>query len=476
MPNQFVDIVFAGIPWVGGGAPLMAPGLLKSIVQLEGYSAVGIDLNSEIVNRVIETFDDIEEALHVANFIAQRRSPNLEYYNNHSKFFHEQITYMAERILSYNPSHIGLSLLSVDSQFCTEYLALRLRQLAPNKKIVIGGPGITPSLGSKENTYAEGLLERGLIDCYLNSRGKEGILEYLKGNLKQSDNVIEYNLSNTDLDLPYPNYEDYDFDQYLIKALPILESEGCVQKCEFCDLIEYWPKYKFKKSSEFFDEMLRQSQTYGIRHFDIRNSLTNGNMTEFKKWLTLVANYNEKNPDKQFFWSGYFIIRPGKFHPEEMFELIKETNGQLIVGVETPVERIRIEMGKKFTNKDMDHHFYMSRKYNIENLLLLMSANPGETQEDYKFVEEWLNDQQPYIGTAISRIDVQVAVILPNTTWDRKRNDNEWAVRIGDNTFEQPGINNFESRMEHAQKISILANKFNSLVESSFYTFGTDNQ
>jgi radical SAM superfamily enzyme YgiQ (UPF0313 family) len=159
-----------------------------------------------------------------------------------------------------------------------------------------------------------------------------------------------------------------------------------------------------------------------------------------------------------------------------MFELIKKTNGQLIVGVETPVERIRIEMGKKFTNKDMDHHFYMSRKYNIENLLLLMSANPGETQEDYKFVEEWLNDQQPYIGTAISRIDVQVAVILPNTTWDRKRNDNEWAVRFGDNTFEQPGINNFESRMEHARKISILANKFNSLVKSSFYTFGTDNQ
>ena len=155
MSNQSVDIVFAGIPWVGGGAPLMAPALLKSIVQLEGYSAVGIDLNIEVTNHIIETFDNAKEALHVANFIAHRRSLNLEYYNNHSKFFHEQITYMAERILSYNPSHIGLSLLSTASQFCTEYLALRLRQLAPNKKIVIGGPGMTSNLTSKENTYAE---------------------------------------------------------------------------------------------------------------------------------------------------------------------------------------------------------------------------------------------------------------------------------------------------------------------------------
>ena len=189
-----VDIVFAGVPWVGGGAPLMAPGLLKSIVQNEGYSAVGIDLNVDLVNRIIEKFDNVEEALHAVNFIAERKSPRLEYYNNHSRFFLEEITYMAERILSYNPSHIGLCLLSVDSQFVTEYLALRLKQMAPDKKIVVGGPGITTILGSTDYSYTESLIEKGLIDCYINSRGKEGILAYLRGDLKQSDIDYEYNI------------------------------------------------------------------------------------------------------------------------------------------------------------------------------------------------------------------------------------------------------------------------------------------
>lgn len=459
-----VDIVFAGMPWVGGGAPLMAPGLLKSIVQAEGYSAVGIDLNVDVVNHIIQKFDHIEEALHAVNFIAERKSPGLEYYTNHSKFFLEEITYMAERILSYDPSHIGLCLLSIDSQFFTEFLALRLRQMAPEKKIVIGGPGITDVLGSTDFSYADSLVDRGFIDCYINSRGKEGILAYLRGDLTHSDFGYEYNVTNTDMDLPYPDYGDYDFDQYLEKAIPILESEGCVQKCEFCNLIEYWPKYKFKKSSEFFDEMLYQSMIYGFRHFDVRNSLTNGNMTEFKKWLTLVADYNEKNPDKQFSWGGYFIIRPEKFHPEEMFELIKKSNGMLVIGVETPVERIRMGMGKKFTNKDMDHHFYMCKKYNIENILLLMSANPDETPEDYKFAEQWLKDQRPYMKNTISTISLAIAQILPDTKWDEKRKNNGWVLgtyKEGQVNFEQPGVSNFKSRLEHTLRLSKLVKEFN---------------
>lgn len=459
MPQQNkVDIVFAGLPWVEGGTPLMAPAVLKSMVQLEGYSAVALDLNIEFTNRLTEKFDNIQDCIDLTNFLVFGNYEDINLKHKIFESFCQEIDHMAERILSYDSKHIGLCLLSMHSQFCTEYLALRIRALDPTKKIVIGGPGLNESITLPDVLdFPEKLIDIGAIDCFITSRGKEGILEYLKGNLGSSDRELNFNPSNTEMDLPYPDYSDYDFDQYPYKCIPILESEGCVQNCEFCDLIVYWPKYKFKQASAFFDEMVYQSKRYGINDFSVRNSLTNGSIKEFQKWLHLIVDYNTENPDNQLTWGGYFIIRPEVYHPEEMFELIGKSNGSLVIGVETPVERVRMSMGKKFTNKDIDFHFEMCQKYNIPNCLLLMLANPDETQEDYKFVQEWVTNLSQYKDNAIKLIVALMTTITPNTEWDKKRKERGWDL-MPDNTltFQQPGVNDFQQRVEHTLIVNNL--------------------
>jgi hypothetical protein len=88
-----------------------------------------------------------------------------------------------------------------------------------------------------------------------------------------------------------------------------------------------------------------------------------------------------------------------------------------------------------------------------------MSANPDETPEDYKFAEQWLKDQRPYIKNTISTISLAIAQVLPDTKWDKKRESNGWIV---DNTyFEQPGVSDLKSRIDHTLRLSKLVKEFN---------------
>jgi len=471
LPQQNkVDIVFAGLPWVADGSPMMAPAVLKSIVEQEGYSSVSLDLNISFFKRMLELHSNDEDLIHftVSHKITKREdTPKIV------NLFSEEISYMAEQILSYDPTHIGLTVFSMDSRIVTKYLTFRLRQLAPEKKIVIGGPGLSTTMGDNHSDFAEELYQLGLIDCYIIGRGKDGILEYLKGNLVHNDTKMEYTSHlnmYSELELPYPNFKDYDFNQYINKYLPILESLGCVKNCDFCNIIEYWPKYQYKGSSPLFDEMVYQSKKYGINHFIMKNSLCNGNMRDFKTWLQLVADYNQENPNNQLSWTSYFILRSSHFHPESMFELIQKANGILSFGVETPIERVRNALGKEFSNEDIDYHLDMCRKYKIPVNLLLIGSQPGETTEDYKFIQQWIKDRTHYASDPIIWMNLHFANVIPGTGWDRKIDDDKKKAIVSEpginyytsspDLFAQEGIVDIESRLEHWDVLKELTKPF----------------
>lgn len=129
-----------------------------------------------------------------------------------------------------------------------------------------------------------------------------------------------------------------------------------------------------------------------------------------------MAEYNKTSMEsEQIRWIGSFIIRPARHHKEEVFQLIKETNGFLICGVETITEKSRIDLGKNFTNEDLDHHLEMCAKYEIPMNFLAIADYPRETQEDREMVKKWFIDRKHLAGNPIKNVQLTMTGLLPGT-------------------------------------------------------------
>lgn len=87
------------------------------------------------------------------------------------------------------------------------------------------------------------------------------------------------------------------------------------------------------------------------------------------------------------------------------------------VGIESGSESVRNHMGKKFSNADIDYHFEMCEKYQIQNWMLMIVGYPTETEKDFQDSVEMLSKYQKYIinNTAFGLQLARPASILPNT-------------------------------------------------------------
>jgi hypothetical protein len=87
----------------------------------------------------------------------------------------------------------------------------------------------------------------------------------------------------------------------------------------------------------------------------------------------------------------------------------------LLTGVESVVEHIRINLGKNFTNNDLEHHITMAHKYQVPMNLLMIAAYPTETAEDYEQVKQWFIDHKQFANNSIMQIQVTLPGLLPGT-------------------------------------------------------------
>jgi len=410
-----MDILFCSAPGTFSDRPILAPGILKACVESAGFSSTAIDLNIEIHNQIQqhprkELIEDF--------FKQQKIHPDI------TNDIGDLLDYCANRIIDLNPPILGLSLLTQDNQFFAVWLCFHIKTLKPEIKIVIGGSGIKTFVAESTINFADLLKSKGYIDDYINGDGEYTIVEYLRGNLSYPGINSGSWQPIKDLNvLPHSDFSDYDFSQYSEPGIPLCDSRGCVRTCEFCDIIEHWKKYQYRTATNIFAEMQYQINNYGLKKFFFYNSLTNGNMKEFLRLLDFICDYNDQNPTDQISWDGYFIVRNAKQHPEEFWQKINKSNGYLQLGIESVVEKVRVSLGKNFTNQDIDYHLEMAKKHSVPLLLLLIVGYPTETREDFEFTKQWFRDRAQYANDPISSVVLSMSAILPNTQLERKQQD-----------------------------------------------------
>lgn len=452
-------VVIASIPFVDSIEPIMAPALLTAILKKHEINSVGLDLNIHVVN----TLRTHRKAELIKDFLL-----NQEIHSEVIDDICKIIDDCVESIIKYNPTVIGLSLLIFTCRTFCKWLCASLKQKLPNAKIVIGGTGIQDGMFAGNLSFCEKMRELKLIDDYIIGDGENALVEYVKGNInypginsQKWESVVNLN------DYPYPDYDNYELDLYDYKCIPIVDSKGCVRKCEFCDVIEHYPKFAYRTADLVFDEMLYQSKKYNCSHFSFRNALTNGNLKEFKKWISQVANYNRGVSEKErLSWRGYFIIRPSSHHPEEMWKDLADTGAHLLLGVESVIEHVRRSMGKAFANEDIDWHLQMARKYKVPVTLLMIAAYPTETLEDFETTKKWFRDRKDYANNSVEFINLSFASILPNTKLAKKKD--EMGIDIGERPniwFNQNLKITSEERFRYTKElVSICSNECNFVV------------
>ena len=404
-----MSIVIAAVPYVDTTEMLMAPGYLKAIAAQHGFDSVALDLNIEVLNLIEHNPNkDI-----ILNFFLTQ-----EIHNDIVDDLTSIVNYCANRIQFYKPKIIALSLLTFLGQIATRWICAKLRQICPDAKIVIGGPGIKNFAADSNYDFYNSIKQLQLVDDIIHGDGELSFPEYLKGN-RDYPGINNLSWNRVDLSqIPIPDYSDYDFSLYKNPDIPIIDSKGCVKNCEFCDIIEFWDKYQYRTADSIFSEMLYQIEKYKIYNFQFRSSLVNGNMKEFKKLIALISEYNDKN-DIPITWGGYFIIRSMNNHNLEFMELLGKSKGCIWVGIESVIAEVRKNMGKPYSNNDLDYHLECSQKYGYTIALLLIVAYPHETLEDYEYTKQWFRDRTKFIKN-IKYVNLSIASILPGTELARK--------------------------------------------------------
>ena len=409
-------VVITSVPYTETSEPLMAPAALKSIVEKTGNVAVAFDLNAIIYNSLQ---CNINQKKLKDFFILGHKSK--EILSDIRLLFDD----MCSRIVEHHPDIICLSLLHNECQVATEWLCYLLRKKAPAAQIIIGGPGIGTTITVvDEDSFISRLKKNQLIDFYVFGDGERALEELLTGNNDYPgiNNNNWQELDNLD-EIPYPNYDDYDLSLYKSPYLGILGSRGCVRQCTFCDVHEFWKTFRYRSAQNIFDEIMAQHQKYNIRKFKFQDSLVNGNMKEYKQLVTLLADYNAKNPSNSISWSSYFIFRPKEQMPEEIWRLAALSGARnLIVGVEHFSERIRVHMKKKFDDSSILYGLEMAEKYGINLHLLMLIGYVIESDQDHQINLQWLHDNQRYAKTSLAKLILgSPLAILPNTWIDRNQ-------------------------------------------------------
>ena len=410
------DLVLVTVPFTDTPIPLYAIAQLKSVALEAGWTCKTIDFNNIYVRKVEQ--NRYSTAI-VDWFYHEKYHPGIE------SFILDMIDYMSNEIIAYKPKIVGISLFSYACQITTKYLCIALRKKDPNIKIILGGSGVYDNVEG-ESVYIDAMREMNLVDHHFVGDAEISFYDFLKGekNIIGMDSNKWKELNNHDLtEIPYANFEDYDWKLYKSAIIPMTASRGCVRRCKFCSDIAHWKMFSFRTGQHIFDEMLYHINKYGYKHFSFTDALINGNVKEFRNLLRLLSNYNEKNYNDKITWESQFIFRPKRQFTEYDWELLAASNPkELYTGIESLDPDVRHDMGKKFNQEDMNFSFEQCLKHNINIFAMMIVGYPTENENSIQVAKDWLRDStrfQPIVEFSFGG----TMAILPGTYLDTHRED-----------------------------------------------------
>lgn len=380
------DVIILSVPYCEP-LPLVAPVLLAGCLENAGISAKGIDFNIKFIEKFSSRnwWSDMKNMLTIGHMTEQKFKKST---------YKEVLRFVKNFLLDlkneYNPKYIGLSIFTSESLDFGLVLSFFIRRYLPNVEIIIGGKGLEVSDGTDKH-YAT-WMKYGVADIAIVGDAETEFIETIKNSKKGI--IYAKKQSKDDLDnIPLAKWSDYDLDIYQEFSkeldrdtkkeepyLTITASKGCVRKCTFCDVANFWPDYIYRDPVKVAHEIAHNFKNTGIKKFKFTDNLINGSVSNFR----IMNEELCKIIPNTITYSGFAIFRGKHQMPESDFELASRAGcSRWTIGVESGSEKVRYDMKKKFNNDDLDWSAFQLLKYRIQQNWLLMVGYPTETDEDF---------------------------------------------------------------------------------------------
>lgn len=418
-------VVIISVPWCEA-FPLVAPALLSKCLQQSGIDAVGLDLNIKFIN-------EFHNKPYWSNLKIFLSNGYVDKNLNYRRMVIDLLKFIKRELIQINlhhePTHLGLSIFTNESINFSYLLIHYIRKYLPDVKIVIGGRGIESVCGVEHKPHYKKYFDHGLADLIVVGDAETAFINSLKSNysgIYYSDKQNQEDLDN----IPSPDWSHYDFSLYSTltekfapvdrlaatfnpKAMSITASKGCVRKCTFCDVANFWPKYIYRDGGNVARDIIANYRSTGIKNFEFTDNLMNGSITHYRKMNTILA---ETIP-KEITYSGYAIFRQKESMPAEDFRLAALAGCEAWgVGVESGSESVRYHMRKKFNNDDLDFGVKQLHKNSIRQTWCLMVGYPTETDDDFNETLKLLQRYKKYNSNGMISLNITQPFQLNHNT------------------------------------------------------------
>ncbi len=306
---------------------------------------------------------------------------------------------LKKRIISYQPTLIGLTIRNIDNS--AGYNTLFLLEGTKNEiikplkslfsgPIVIGGPSVgingAEMLSYLDLNYAiRGDGEDAIvefvrrIDAGIPLDGLQGLVIRKNGKIVQNKQPLLVKDLNS---LPYVNPGKYmDLTQYrkYNSPLQIQTKRGCALNCSYCtyNRIEGL-KYRLRDAQIVADHIEKLYRDTGITHLEFTDSTFNIPLNQCKKVLKALK---QKNLKLNLRTMG---LNPGAVD-EELVDLMKQNGFRDVdLGAEAGCDKMLKSLGKHYTKKDVIHSGKLLQQKGIPTTWYLLVGAPGETEETLK--------------------------------------------------------------------------------------------
>lgn len=277
-----------------------------------------------------------------------------------------------DEIVEMAPDIVGFSVYYI-SEEPTKWMCQELKKRMPNVKIAVGGSNVQKSWFRIWPYY----------DYVVNGEGEEAILKILE----EVENGVNHsepqyisqpedqriNINN----LPMPDYESIDFNQYEIPNGVNSEfSRGCTAKCTFCEETHFW-KYRQRTSVDLIDEIEWLYYNKGTDVIWFIDSLVNGNLKELRAFALAVVAKGLKIK-----WTGYARC-DGRMDLEYLKDLAAGGCIMLNYGVESGSQKVLDDMHKGVTIAEMEQNFKDGKKVGIWAATNWIVGFPTEGWQDF---------------------------------------------------------------------------------------------
>lgn len=301
--------------------------------------------------------------------------------------------YILELIAVEQPGFLGISV--YNPTLASSLFTFRIvKEHFPDITTIMGGGIFADNLAPGSINFQSFIEKTPYIDKIIIGEGEQILLEFLRGNLPQTQKVYtkdEINGKYLDLAaVDLPDFADFHLDMY--PQLTAYASRSCPFQCSFCSETVQWGRYRKKDIPQFVDEMVELNRIYNKRLFVLADSLINPMIMDLSHELI--------KRDKNLYWDVYLRADPEVCNEENTSLWRRGGFYRARLGIESGSQHVLNLMNKKTTPAQIKQALKCLANVGIKTTTYWVVGHPGETEADFQETLRFMEEIQDYIYEA----------------------------------------------------------------------------